>query len=93
MAPPVNNFLKKRIFRPRRKEVTIEIAGLGIKEDEYRHGSRLWRMWRVHGASGSCVRDSFRFSLGILVGTCRIFLKYTLGSTGSDRSWEFESLW
>lgn len=48
MAPPVNDFLKKRIFRTRCKEVTIEIAGLGIKENEYRHGGGLWKMWRVH---------------------------------------------
>lgn len=88
MAPPVNDLLKKRIFRPRRKEVTIEIAGLGIKENEYWHGGGLGMMWRVHGSSGSCVRGSLRFSLGILVGTCWIFLKYTLGSTGVDRPWE-----
>lgn len=92
MAPPVNDFLKKRIFRPCRKQVTIEIAGLGIKENEYRHGGGLWKMWRVHGSSGSCVRGSFRFSLGILVGTCWIFLKYTLGSKGVDRPWEIQGL-
>ena len=75
MAPPVYDFLKKRIVRPRRKEVTIEIAGLSIKENKNRHGGGLWKIWRVHVSSGSCVRVSFRLSLSNLVGTCWIFLK------------------
>ena len=49
MAPPLNGFLEKGIFRPGRKEVPIEVTGLGIKENEDGHWGRLRDEWCVHG--------------------------------------------
>lgn len=49
MAPPLNDFLEKGILRPCRKEVTIEVTCLGIKEDEDGHWGWLWDEWCVHG--------------------------------------------
>jgi hypothetical protein len=51
MAPPLNDFLEKGILRPCRKEVTIEVTCLGIKEDEDGHWGWLWDEWCVHGGS------------------------------------------
>ncbi len=48
MAPPLNDFLEKGILRPGRKQVTIKVACLGIKENEDRHGGRLRDKWGVH---------------------------------------------
>jgi hypothetical protein len=47
-APPLNGFLEKGILRPGRKEVPIEVTGLGIKENEDGHWSRLRDEWCVH---------------------------------------------
>jgi len=48
MAPPLNDFLEKGILRPGRKQVTIKVARLGIKENEDGHGGRLRDKWGVH---------------------------------------------
>lgn len=71
MAPPLNDFLQKGILWTSRKEVTIEVAGLGIKENEDGHGSGLWNGWRVHGRS---VPYSGGFKSIVTEIPCRKFL-------------------
>ena len=37
LAPPLNDLLEKGVFRPGCKEMTVEVSGLRIKQDEDRH--------------------------------------------------------
>jgi hypothetical protein len=53
MTPPLNDFLQKGILWTSRKEVSIEVACLGIKENEDGHGGGLW-YGCVHGRSVPC---------------------------------------
>jgi hypothetical protein len=38
LAPPLDDFLEKRVFWASGKEVAIEVSCLRIKQNEYRHG-------------------------------------------------------
>jgi len=55
MAPPLNDFLEKGVLRSRRKQVTIKVACLGIKENENGHGGWLRDKWGVHVRSVLCL--------------------------------------
>jgi hypothetical protein len=51
-APPLDDFLEKRVFWASGKEVAIKIACLRIKQNENRHRSRFWERWCVHATFG-----------------------------------------
>ena len=42
LTPPLNHLLEKRVFRSSSKEVAVEIACLGIKQNKYRHRRVFW---------------------------------------------------
>jgi hypothetical protein len=51
-APPLDDFLEKRVFWASGKKVAIKVACLRIKQDENRHRSRFWERRCVHATFG-----------------------------------------
>ncbi len=56
LTPPLNDFLEKGVFWSGRKEVSIEVSSLCVKQDEYRHRRGFW--WGSSFHMFVCFRES-----------------------------------